>query len=159
MPSREQLKEYQSLPLELKIELTKQRIKEWVSYYGEDKVFISFSGGKDSTVLLDIIRSIYENIPAVFFDTGLEFPEIRQFVSKVDNVEWLKPEKTFKEIICEYGYPFISKEVSEYINWSKYYFLCCLLSLLYLHIQKQYLYHFLLCIVIYLALSKTTRGC
>ena len=75
-------------------------------------VFVSFSGGKDSTVLLDIVRKNYPNIKAVFFDTGLEYPEIRDFVKTFDNVEWVKPKKTFKEIILKWGYPFISKEVS-----------------------------------------------
>lgn len=46
----------QSLPLEVKVAKTKLRIKEWIDRYGEDGVYISFSGGKDSTVLLHIAR-------------------------------------------------------------------------------------------------------
>ena len=66
----------QSLPLDIKIAKSKRRIQEWIDYYGEDKVYISFSGGKDSTVLLDLVRQVNPNIPAVFVDTGLEYPEI-----------------------------------------------------------------------------------
>lgn len=80
-----------------------------------DGVYISFSGGKDSTVLLHIARQLYPNLLAVFVDTGLEYPEIREFVKTFDNVEWLKPKKTFKQVIDKYGYPFISKEVSSIV--------------------------------------------
>ena len=44
------------------------------------------SGGKDSTVLLDLARRIYPDIPAVFIDTGLEYPELRDFVKTIPNV-------------------------------------------------------------------------
>lgn len=69
-------------------------------------MYVSFSGGKDSTVLLDLVRSEYPNVKAVFVDTGLEYPEIRSFVKTFDNVEILKPKKNFKQVIQEYGYPF-----------------------------------------------------
>lgn len=78
-------------------------------------MYISFSGGKDSTVLLDLVRSEYPNVKAVFVDTGLEYPEIRSFVKTFDNVEILKPKKNFKQVIKEYGYPFFSKENSQKI--------------------------------------------
>lgn len=106
------LHELQALPLKLKIKLTKQRLREWVKMFGIDGVFVSFSGGKDSAVLLDIARGMYPDILAVFVDTGLEYPEIRQFVKTYDNVEWLKPKLNFKQVILKYGYPFISKEVA-----------------------------------------------
>ena len=56
------LRYFQALPLDLKVSMTKQRIREWVNYFGESGVYVSFSGGKDSTVLLDIARSMYPNI-------------------------------------------------------------------------------------------------
>ena len=84
-----------------------------------DGVYVSFSGGKDSTVLLDIARRLYPDIKAVFIDTGLEYPEIRQFVKQFDNVDWLKPRITFRQVIERYGYPFISKEVSECVYGAK----------------------------------------
>ena len=93
------LRQMQSLPLEIKISMTERRIRDWVSYWGEDGVYVSFSGGKDSTVLLDICRKLYPNIVAVFSDTGLEFPEIREFVKTKENVVWVKPELTFKKVI------------------------------------------------------------
>lgn len=107
------LQELQALPLYLKIRLTKQRIREWVNRYGEDGVYVSFSGGKDSTVLLHLVREEYPDVPAVFIDTGLEYPEIREFVKTFENVIWLKPKKNFRQIIQDYGYPVISKDVSQ----------------------------------------------
>lgn len=116
-----ELQQKQSLPLNLKISLTKARIRQWINEYGEDGVFVSFSGGKDSTVLLDLVRQDYPNVKAVFFDTGLEYPEIREFIKGYDNVEWLKPKMNFREVISKYGYPMISKEVSECVYGARKY--------------------------------------
>lgn len=113
MPSREDLKYFQAMPLEVKIGMTKTRIREWVKEYGTDGVYVSFSGGKDSTVLLHIVRELYPNIEPVFVDTGLEYPEIRKFVKSFENVTILHPKMRFDEVIKKYGYPIISKEVAE----------------------------------------------
>lgn len=110
-----QLRQMQALPLDVKVAKTKQRIREWVDFFGEDGAYISFSGGKDSTVLLDIVRELYPNITAVFSDTGLEFPEIREFVKSFENITWVKPKLTFKQVIEKCGYPVISKEQAEWI--------------------------------------------
>lgn len=112
MPTIVDLHYFQSLPLDIKVSMTITRIREWVNYFGVSGVYVSFSGGKDSTVLLHIARSIYPDIPACFVDTGLEFPEIKSFVKSFDNVDIIRPKKTFKQVICDYGYPFISKEIA-----------------------------------------------
>lgn len=111
----------QALDLPVKLLLTKSRIREWVNEFGEEGVYVSFSGGKDSTVLLHIVREVmgYKNIPAVFVDTGLEYPEIREFVKTFDNVTWVKPKLTFKQVIEKCGYPVISKEVSKNVYYAK----------------------------------------
>lgn len=116
MPTKDELKYLQSMPLNIKIRLTQNRIREWVREYGTDGVYVSFSGGKDSTVLLHIVREMYPDIEAVFVDTGLEYPEIRKFVKTFDNVEILRPKMRFDEVIKKYGYPIISKEVSECVE-------------------------------------------
>lgn len=103
----------QGLPLPVKVRMSETRVRQWVQYYGEDGVYISFSGGKDSTVLLHIVRGLYPDVPAVFVNTGLEYPEIQAFVKTFDNVEILRPKMRFDEVIRNYGYPFIGKEVSE----------------------------------------------
>jgi len=110
-----QLKQLQSLPLDAKVQKTLIRIREWYEYH-DGNVYVSFSGGKDSTVLLNLVRSIYPDVVAVFSDTGLEFPEIRSFVKGIDNVEWLKPKMTFKEVIEKHGFPVVSKDVADCIE-------------------------------------------
>ena len=62
------------------------------------------------------MRRIYPDTPAVFVDTGLEYPELREFVKTIDNVIWVKPEMNFKKVIQTYGYPIISKEQSQFIS-------------------------------------------
>lgn len=106
----------QALPLEVKVRKTELRIQEWVNEYGTDGVYVCFSGGKDSTVLLHIVRNLYPNIEAVFVNTGLEYPEIQQFVKTFDNVTILQPEMRFDEVLKTYGYPIISKEVSNTVS-------------------------------------------
>lgn len=110
----EDLKIMQSWSLQRKIQVTQTRIIEWYQK-NDGKVYVSFSGGKDSTVLLDLVRRAYPDVPAVFIDTGLEYPELRKFVKTIPNVVWLKPEMNFKKVIQTYGYPLISKEVSQKI--------------------------------------------
>lgn len=119
MRTVDDLRQLQALPLSLKIRMTQERVRQWVYEFGESGVYVSFSGGKDSTVLLHIVREMYPNIQAVFVDTGLEYPEIRDFVKTWDNVEWLKPKMNFKQVVEKYGYPFIGKEVSDTIYWAK----------------------------------------
>lgn len=105
----------QRLSLDDKILYSQVKIKEfYIAMKG--KVYVSFSGGKDSTVLLHMVRTIYPDVPAVFVDTGLEFPEIREHVKTVDNVTWLKPEMSFKKVIETRGYPVIGKEMSHWID-------------------------------------------
>ena len=112
------LKQAQALPLEAKIVKTELRIREFYDHFNGE-VYVSFSGGKDSTVLLDIARSLYPDIPAVFFDTGLEYPELKEFVRTIDNVEIRRPNRSFRQVIEEFGYPIISKRIAGYVYTAK----------------------------------------
>lgn len=114
--SREELEEMQRLPLQRKIQITTARIIEWYQHY-DGKVYVAFSGGKDSTVLLDIVRRIYPDVPAVFSDTGLEFPEVREFVKSCENVTIVRPEMNFRKVIEVYGYPVVSKRVADTVEY------------------------------------------
>ena len=109
------LKQMQSLPLEAKIIMTKERIRQWCEHW-DGMVYVSFSGGKDSTVLKHIVDSMYSDVPAVFVNTGLEYPEIQKFAKAQKNVIVVRPEMRFDEVINKYGYPAISKEVAHKIH-------------------------------------------
>lgn len=110
----------QSLPLEAKIRMTEYRIRQWYEAF-DGNVYISFSGGKDSTVLLGIARKLYPDIEAVFVNTGLEYPSVRLFAASKENVTVLRPTMNFREVIIKYGYPVISKEVSKRVaEYRKY---------------------------------------
>ena len=56
---------------------------------------VAFSGGKDSTVVLNLVRKIDPTVKAVFCNTGVEFPETLEYVKTIDNLVELKPERTF----------------------------------------------------------------
>lgn len=109
------LPQMQSLPLEAKIIMTKRRIRDWYEYW-DGMVYVSFSGGKDSTVLKHLVDSMYNDVPALFVNTGLEYPEIQQFAKSQPNVVTVRPEMRFDEVIKKYGYPIASKEVAQIIH-------------------------------------------
>ena len=88
-------------------------------FYMREKgqVYLAFSGGKDSTVVKYIMEHkafVQRDIPAVFVNTGLEYPESVEFAKEQGAVA-LRPEKTFKQVLIEYGYPLISKDVASAI--------------------------------------------
>lgn len=89
------LYQMQSLPLEVKIKMTKYRIQEWIEAFGESGIYISFSGGKDSTVLLDIVRQDYPDAKAMFVDVPTQYPELRNFVKSYSNVDIVRPKMNF----------------------------------------------------------------
>lgn len=149
-----ELKQMQSMPLEAKIIMTKERIKAWYDSWtrfeiydqktGKTRfetidtrdpfaepetkdteiiksaepgaVYVSFSGGKDSTVLKHIVDSMYDDVPSLFVNTGLEYPEIQKFAMSQKNVVTVRPEMRFDEVLKTYGYPAVSKEVAQRIH-------------------------------------------
>lgn len=117
------LYQMQQLPLNAKIQMTKRRIDQWVDEYGEDGCYVSFSGGKDSTVLVDIIRKVcgYKEIPLVFIDVPTQYPELKQFAQTFDNLVILKPKISFAKVCEKYGFPMISKEVSNCVSGARKY--------------------------------------
>lgn len=85
--------------------------------YGlEDNAYLSFSGGKDSTILHRLLDMAIpgNNIPRVFIDTGIEYGAIRQFVMDMaredGRFQIIKPSKAIKAVLEQHGYPFKSKE-------------------------------------------------
>ncbi|MCT7643882.1 phosphoadenosine phosphosulfate reductase family protein [Aliarcobacter butzleri] len=107
----EELRIKQSWALWQKVEHTKKRIKEFLEFT-DNKAFISFSGGKDSCVLLHIARQVDLNILAVFSNTTNEYPELVDFVRKTENVKIVYPKINFKQSVKLYGFPFVGKKVA-----------------------------------------------
>lgn len=120
-----ELREKQSWTLPQKVQHAMDVISTFVSRMGGlDKVYISWSGGKDSTVLLDIARRMYPDILAVFCATGNEYPDIMKFVrdAKKDgaNIQIIRPKMTPREVWAKYGFPLVGKELSYYIHQVQY---------------------------------------
>jgi 3'-phosphoadenosine 5'-phosphosulfate sulfotransferase (PAPS reductase)/FAD synthetase len=121
--TKQELHQWQALPLKIKILMTAERIRNWVNEFGEEGVYLSFSAGKDSTVLGHIIREVcgYKNIPFVFADVPTQYPELKQFAKTFDNLVILKPQISFAQVCERYGFPIFSKEISECIADSRKY--------------------------------------
>jgi 3'-phosphoadenosine 5'-phosphosulfate sulfotransferase (PAPS reductase)/FAD synthetase len=115
--SSDSLRIRQTLPLNVKVRMTDIRIRNFINEYGTDGVYISFSGGKDSTVLMHLAKKY--RLHAVFLDTWLEYPQVREFVRSFNDVEVIKPEMSMKEIIRQYGWCFPGKDVAEAIWYAR----------------------------------------
>ena len=102
-----------------KLRLSKTRIREWYDNW-EGQVYLSYSGGLDSRVLLHMIRkTIGDDVPAVFSNTGLEFPELVKFARQASGeFREIEPRDkdgkriSFRDVILTEGYPVISKETA-----------------------------------------------
>lgn len=122
-----------------KIQTSVAKILEALSRYNK-KCYVSFSGGKDSTVLADLVAQCCQlfncKLTLWYSHTGLEYPEVTQHVK--DFAKWLKEKYeievnliidypkdkngkriTFKDVVTKYGYPLISKEVSRDVAIAK----------------------------------------
>lgn len=97
-------------------------IKQVVQEYGDEHIYISFSGGKDSVVVSELFDMAVPNnrIKRVFSDTGIEYNLVRDFVfekaKKDDRIVILKPKKNIIKCLEEDGYPFKSKQHSKYLD-------------------------------------------
>lgn len=84
----------------------------------ENNAYISFSGGKDSTILHYLIDLALpnNNIPRVFINTGIEYLDIVRFVKEMqqkdDRIIIINSGINIKQMLEKYGYPFKSKQHS-----------------------------------------------
>ena len=126
----EKAKELMALDTEYKEIITYDKIEEWYTAW-EGKCYVSFSGGKDSTVLAYLVANWLAHfkeppytLTLVFVNTGLEYPEIQKFVNTY--ADWLRrefprvtielvrlrPKMNVRQVVRKYGYPVVSKETS-----------------------------------------------
>ena len=88
----------------------------------ENNAYLSFSGGKDSTILHYLLDKALPNnrIPRVFIDTGIEYTKIREFVMGLakndDRFVIIRPSKPIRQTLESVGYPFKSKQHSHNID-------------------------------------------
>ena len=116
--SYETMMQRRAMPLGAKIAFTEARIRAWYEHYDGD-VYVSYSGGKDSTVLRHIVKGMYPDVPAVFCDTGLEYPEVRELALENADVV-IRPKMNFKQVIEKYGYPIPGKEQALFIRQARH---------------------------------------
>lgn len=101
-----------------------QKIRQIINKYGEENFYLSYSGGKDSTVLSALIdMALPDNtIPRVYANTGIEYRLIFDFVEREREKphKWeliiLKPKTPIKPMLEEVGYPFKSKYHSKIVS-------------------------------------------
>lgn len=133
----EKAKELMSLDTEYKEIITYGKIEEWFTAW-DGKVYVSFSGGKDSTVLaylaanwLSHFRTPPWQLNLVFVNTGLEYPEIQKFVNEYTdwlrrefprvtvNLHRLRPKMNIRQVVTKYGYSIIGKDVAHRIETAR----------------------------------------
>jgi 3'-phosphoadenosine 5'-phosphosulfate sulfotransferase (PAPS reductase)/FAD synthetase len=114
-----ELAERQRWSLHQKIDHSVGVIEAFIAQTGKVP-FVSYSGGKDSTVLLDLARRYVDrDMKAVFCNTGNEYPEIVRFVRGTENVTIIHPEYTIRKVLEKHGFPLISKEQAQGIRQAK----------------------------------------
>lgn len=127
---KEAAKQLLALDLQDKEILTYEKLDQWYTAWN-GKCYVSFSGGKDSTVLaylaaryLSSFRAPPWELNLVFVNTGLEYPEIQKFVNEYAdwlrrefprvavNLHRLRPKMNIRQVVAKYGYSIVSKEVA-----------------------------------------------
>ena len=110
------LRQMQAYPLDIKVGLTRNRIHGWIRQHPS---FVSFSGGKDSTVLLHIARQVDPHIPAVFLNTRTEHRSLCEVVRATDNVTTIFPDINFAEAVEQCGWCVPYKDVAHKIHYAR----------------------------------------
>jgi len=108
------LHQRQGMPLDIVVRMSERRIRAWYEYWNGN-VYVSV-GGKDSHALLHLVRTMYPEVPGVFCDTGLEYPEVRELNLRTPNMIVIRPKMSFKQVIEKYGWPVVSKRMAKYIS-------------------------------------------
>lgn len=115
----EELQQRQAWTLHQKVDHSLGVIDQFMQKM-DGKVYLAFSGGKDSTVLLHLCEILKKDILCVFVNTGCEYPSILRFVRKMQaeghNIRIIRPTAKPKEVWAKYGFPLVSKKVSHQIH-------------------------------------------
>ena len=98
--------------------MSQRRIRDWYEYW-DGLVYASVSGGIDSTVMYHLIHDLYPDVPGIFVNTRMEFPEIVRFARSLPNVREITPAMTPAQVFTEYGYPVVSKDISRTVSYAR----------------------------------------
>lgn len=87
-------------------------------------IMVSVSGGADSDIMMDMIERIghpLSKVHYVFFDTGIEFAATKEHLKFLESKYGVEIERYKAKIpvpmgVKKYGVPFLSKQVSQFIN-------------------------------------------
>ena len=112
----------QALPLVIKIEKSKQRIREAIDYFGVDHLYVPVSGGKDSMVVSHLVEQVQKelnipkkNIPRVNSNTGNEYDDVLANARRLSDIE-VKPKHNLIWVLTNVGYPIGSKKISRMLR-------------------------------------------
>jgi len=118
----QELRERQQWTLVQKIDHSLGVIDQFQSRL-DGKVYVSFSGGKDSVVMLSLVEVVIPQVKCVFVMTGCESPSVCRFIREQQqnhNIEIVRPVKTLQQVFAEYGFPLVSKEVARDIHFCRH---------------------------------------
>lgn len=102
-------------PYDWKKRQADSKITEFEQVLGLGTIYVSTSGGKDSSVLSRIAKNLYPNIQHIMFDTGLEYQAVKD-IAKRQGAQIIKPCRGWVDFCEEKGYPITSKQVSKRIH-------------------------------------------
>lgn len=108
----EELRQWQARDLDFKITWARERIE--VALGALKQPALAFSAGKDSTVLLHLLRQYKPDMLVIYGNTGIEFPECVRFARRLRE-EWqlnfheARPDHSFWWVVNEYGWPLLGK--------------------------------------------------
>ena len=115
----QELRERQQWTLPQKIDHSLGVIEQFNAHF-DGQVFVSFSGGKDSCVMLNLVKVIIPHVKCMFIMTGCESPSVCRFIrqKKADgeDIEIVRPEKSLREVFDYCGFPLVSKEVAHDVS-------------------------------------------
>ena len=115
----QELRERQQWTLAQKIDHSLGVIDQFNSHY-DGMVYVAFSGGKDSCVMLHLVEMIIPNVPCMFIMTGCESPSVCRFIRKMKsdghNIEFVRPKKTLRQVFADEGFPLVSKQVANQVE-------------------------------------------
>ena len=113
------LQERQQWTLDQKIYHSLEVIDNFIARM-DGKVYLAFSGGKDSTVLMHLCEMVKKDILCVFVNTGCESPSIVKFVREMKeeghNIMNIRPKMTPRQVWAKYGFPLVSKKQAQMIH-------------------------------------------